>query len=319
MITREELYQMMWSRPQREIARQLGISDVYLGRVCKALDVPRPRQGWWITKSVKRAPPPPLPAAQPGHPSSWSKGGGENGPIKLFYVSPPARSKACGMHPLAVYAIKFFGGPSPESDEAIVTTRAHMAADLTICRLAVDAAIHAFNILSMALEERGHAVSIERWQSYIRPSIDFRDPSSAQLEDMAVPRWTPRWPTIAKIGSIPLGLAIVEIREKKLMQYSGEGRYIPVATKRRAPKPSAGITWREGRWMPSGRLKLVAYSPSPRFPWKAEWTLADPEDVAATSALVKRLEDAAARLEVRRNEQRIEVAGPPRLRDGEFP
>ncbi|WP_426125888.1 hypothetical protein [Pararhizobium sp. PWRC1-1] len=301
MITREELYHMVWTRPARDVARRLGISDVYLVNVCKALNVPKPPRGWWSSNDVGRTRPA-LPATQRGRPVSWSKGGVATSPIKHFYASPSAGPMVRGMHPLAVCAIEYFRGVDAKGDGAILAPRAHRAADLTISQGVIDAAIEAFNTLSIALEDRSHIVSIERWQNYIRPSIDFRDPSSAKREDKLLPNWTPRWPTIAKINGTALGLAIVEIREIREMEYAGDGRYIPVSTKRRAPRPSAGITWRERRWMPSGRLKLVAYSPFHRFPWKAEWALADPDDVATMSALVHRLEDAAARLQIRRNE-----------------
>ena len=34
-ITREELYELVWSMPMTRASKQLGVSDVMLGRVCR--------------------------------------------------------------------------------------------------------------------------------------------------------------------------------------------------------------------------------------------------------------------------------------------
>lgn len=46
-LTREELFLRVWARPSQEVARELGISDVALGKRCKKLQVPKPPPGYW--------------------------------------------------------------------------------------------------------------------------------------------------------------------------------------------------------------------------------------------------------------------------------
>ena len=46
-ITREELYELVWSMPMTRASKQLGVSDVMLGRVCRERRVPRPPRGYW--------------------------------------------------------------------------------------------------------------------------------------------------------------------------------------------------------------------------------------------------------------------------------
>ena len=46
-LTRRELYDLIWSKPLRDIAADLGISDVGLAKVCERHRVPRPEQGYW--------------------------------------------------------------------------------------------------------------------------------------------------------------------------------------------------------------------------------------------------------------------------------
>ncbi|RLA40924.1 MAG: hypothetical protein DRR42_25245, partial [Gammaproteobacteria bacterium] len=54
-LTREELFLLVWERPSLEVARELGISDVALGKRCKKLQVPKPPPGYWAkVKAGKR-------------------------------------------------------------------------------------------------------------------------------------------------------------------------------------------------------------------------------------------------------------------------
>lgn len=70
-LTREQIYAAVWSEPMRDAAKQFGISDVALGKICEKLAVPRPRQGFWLRKSVGQEPAKkPLPAPAPGTPTT---------------------------------------------------------------------------------------------------------------------------------------------------------------------------------------------------------------------------------------------------------
>ena len=45
--TRTEIYEMLWVEPATKVAQLLGISDVGLGKWCKAYGVPKPKLGYW--------------------------------------------------------------------------------------------------------------------------------------------------------------------------------------------------------------------------------------------------------------------------------
>lgn len=61
-ITREELYNLIWSKTKVEVAKDLGISDVAVTKIARKLAVPLPPRGYWITK--RKRPRPPLPATK---------------------------------------------------------------------------------------------------------------------------------------------------------------------------------------------------------------------------------------------------------------
>jgi hypothetical protein len=63
-LTREELYEKVWSAPTTQVAAELGISDVALAKRCKKLNVPKPSPGYWAKVAAGQKPKKiPLPSA----------------------------------------------------------------------------------------------------------------------------------------------------------------------------------------------------------------------------------------------------------------
>lgn len=63
LVSREHLYEMVWSVPTKVIARDFMISDVGLAKICKRLGVPKPPRGYWAKIAAGRKQSrPPLPA-----------------------------------------------------------------------------------------------------------------------------------------------------------------------------------------------------------------------------------------------------------------
>ncbi|MET0047715.1 MAG: hypothetical protein ABW066_08025 [Sedimenticola sp.] len=60
---RQRIFTMVWERPATDVAKELGISDVALGKMCRQLQVPKPPRGYWAKiESGKKLRRPPLPA-----------------------------------------------------------------------------------------------------------------------------------------------------------------------------------------------------------------------------------------------------------------
>ena len=47
VLTRQDLYDKVWLKPVSELAKELQISDVAIGKICKKLNVPKPPVGYW--------------------------------------------------------------------------------------------------------------------------------------------------------------------------------------------------------------------------------------------------------------------------------
>jgi hypothetical protein len=70
VVTREELYRLVWSKPITELAKEFGMSDVGLAKVCKKLNVPKPYRGYWqLVDAGRKVTIPPLPPSRKGDPT----------------------------------------------------------------------------------------------------------------------------------------------------------------------------------------------------------------------------------------------------------
>lgn len=283
-ITRDALYALVWSASGQEVSLQLGISDVYLGFVCKALDVPRPSRGYWRSHETGNAGPvPELPAAGPGTRQSWKKGDAigfarRRKPKKLKLSAPqkerpaPEPRKKDGPHELVRRAEDDFRTAQIGSDGFYLKPRRKLLVDIATSAAGLDSCLRFASLLFNTLEEAGHPVGIaDGSEILIRVDIDNYDeavqPDPAR-PDSPLP-WTPLRPTVVDIGGVQLGLSLVEISEKQYLAYAGDGDFVPVAQFNRAE--FVGYTWKTYRRRPSGRLKLTAYSPFHDVPWRYQW------------------------------------------------
>jgi hypothetical protein len=68
--TREEFYELVWSKPLTHLAKDFRLSDVALHKICRKHSIPNPPLGWWAKHAaghkVKRTPLPKLPSGVSG-------------------------------------------------------------------------------------------------------------------------------------------------------------------------------------------------------------------------------------------------------------
>jgi hypothetical protein len=51
-LSRQELYDLVWSEPMRSLASRFGISDVALKKTCTKAHIPTPERGYWARKEA---------------------------------------------------------------------------------------------------------------------------------------------------------------------------------------------------------------------------------------------------------------------------
>lgn len=65
-LSREDLYELAWSKPITQLAADFGISDVALAKRCRRLGIPLPGRGYWARMDAGQAPyRPKLPKREP--------------------------------------------------------------------------------------------------------------------------------------------------------------------------------------------------------------------------------------------------------------
>jgi len=295
MLTREELYSLVWSVPGGTAAKRLGVSGSYLGRVCRALDVPRPPRGWWRkVETGDKTAPPLLPVVKPGFPQQWEKARTATAPIRPYYrgsvASPPEQGS--NLHPLIQLASAFYAGAST-SDGIYLSPRRSAAIDLTCTAETLKDALALADALFKRLESCGHVVAIAPGHGLTRPAIENWVKPIRYTRRIPLTLSKPKAPTIAIILGIPIGLAVMEISEEAEMRYLGHGEFERASK----VKKVAGITWTEWQRVPIGRLMLVAYSPHFPCPWQRVWAMKRRKSLARTAeAIVAELESLAPTL-----------------------
>jgi hypothetical protein len=55
-LSREDLYELAWSKPMSELAKDFAISDVALAKRCKKLGIPVPGRGYWARLDAGQTP-----------------------------------------------------------------------------------------------------------------------------------------------------------------------------------------------------------------------------------------------------------------------
>lgn len=55
-FTRQELYELVWSKPVSDVAKEIGLSDVAVAKRCRQVQVPVPPRGFWARVAAGQTP-----------------------------------------------------------------------------------------------------------------------------------------------------------------------------------------------------------------------------------------------------------------------
>ena len=106
--SRQELLDIIWSKPTREVAEDIGVSTAAISTHCKDNDIPAPPRGHWLRAQGKRVKKPSLPPRGIGK-RDTIRVGGSNG----YYYSYP---EPAGLMTMEI-------GPAPSFQPSIETVR----------------------------------------------------------------------------------------------------------------------------------------------------------------------------------------------------
>lgn len=279
-VTREELYELVWAEPMTKVAAKFGVSGSYLTRVCEALNVPRPKQGYWAKleygKATKQLE---LPPRRPSDPRSWTKG----------EALPPTRSATPSMtrvsqkssqrrsrseHPLLVDARELFERTRNIDEGELLRPYKRMLPAILVSAAGLQRALEFANALYRGIEAGGHVVRYSRSDDniqYFEIDPDEVPKKRERWQERYPALWRPDRATIAEIDEVLIGLVIVEMLRPTAMRYV-DGKYV-IDTPARSREVALGHrhSWTTERDLPCGRFRLIAYAAYPGAGWTKTW------------------------------------------------
>lgn len=327
MVTREELYALVWAEPMIKVAESYGVSGSYMARVCGYLKVPRPERGYWAKLEFgKPVSQPPLPEILPGDPTAWSSEQGLNlAPppprprAPRLARSQPANVAVRGVNALVASGRSHYAHVRPGDEGRYLRPFKRLMLDVTASKSGLDGALRFASDLYNALETAGHRVVIApHGAQFRRESLSHQEVPTERRDYEYSSLWWPERPTVVYVDSIAVGISIIEMTEEVLMRYV-RGQYVRDADYKQPKSPRyQDHTWTTTKQLPSGRLRVQLYAPYRNVTWKQEFSETPKSSLTddipaivraieeAAIAMVGRLEDAARREEEWRRQMREE-------------
>jgi hypothetical protein len=161
-LTRAELYEKVWATPVRTLAKEFGMSDVGLAKICRKHDIPVPPLGYWRkTETGHKAVPPPLPPTKNGPDTLDIYVRERLTPELARLAAEPAPEIAIPpelSHALVVRTEKLLA-QGKETDKKLIVPKNGVLPHLLVSREQMPRALRIMNALFLALEERGQSAS----------------------------------------------------------------------------------------------------------------------------------------------------------------
>nr|WP_320190109.1 hypothetical protein [uncultured Desulfobacter sp.] len=175
-FTRKELYDQVWSTPMIKLAKQYGLSDRGLAKICKKHNIPCPPRGYWAKlqagQKVKKIP---LPKSESNDVIRL-----EDSPVKKpekriaedfieknEIESIPVKKTLKGAHPLIRQTSDYFKTVSKKADEMLEPPKDKYL-DITVSPGALRRGLLIMDAVIRVLESKGFPVVIENSRTQVR-------------------------------------------------------------------------------------------------------------------------------------------------------
>jgi hypothetical protein len=253
-----------------------------------------------------------LPEALPGDQLFWSQEGDPPAPrvcavtVTSAPAQPRTRRLVTGIHGLIQGAKQHYERGYKVEEGQLLRPYKRQLVDVTASATGLDKALAFANDLFNAMESNGHRVCFAPSnEPFHRPHIDehekIRKPKRQEYSYNGSTLWRPSGPTVVYVGTIPFGLAVIEMTEEVLMRYVN-GKYLR-ESEYKQPKTSRGYadhTWTTTKNIPCDRLRLVVYSPQRDVSWSLPFQ--ETMDRTLTQDIAKIVKSIEDSIEVMRKE-----------------
>jgi hypothetical protein len=205
VFTREEFYELVWSKPMTHLAKEFAMSDVALHKICRKHDIPNPPLGWWAKKAagqkVKRKP---LPKAQKGTAEKVVISGGHLGPEPDVVASAREQARVLAsahvddhavVHPIVERTIARLRKMKPSAQGLVVIRESALIAcevapqsidrlHLILGRITAAAAVQGFKLIAgehaAAFDREGETLHFSLKEAVKRVKHELTDKEQAE-------------------------------------------------------------------------------------------------------------------------------------------
>ncbi|MFK3780951.1 hypothetical protein [Agrobacterium sp. NPDC089420] len=292
-LTRSELFRKVCELPLSKLGPELETTGTALAAICKQYQIPYPGSGYWTRKSLGLAPD--LPILPEGPDDTIEIATRVVTPRKprapRSEAAPSTKIKSGPKHRRSEHHSLLFG-----VEEHFRKTRAadkgeflrpwkRLLPDIISSQEMLPQALTIANKLYLAFSEVGVNVQIAAAaENLSRIQIEERE---VELKDRKYGRysfgtiWAPDRPTVVFIDNVPIGLTVTEMTERVTMRYVN-GDYYREDSKLVRSLKSWQLThsWTTEQDLPSGRFRIVAYSPKRGVDWTHQWQDSESEEVS---------------------------------------
>jgi hypothetical protein len=247
-VSREELYRQVWAEPISKLAGTYNVSGSCLARICRELNIPTPGRGYWAQlKAEKNPAQADLPPLRVGDPARWIRSVTSSLYTDVLPVPPeahseiPPRRRSRPPHEFLIDAKEIFPKAKTSYSSVFLAPRHQKLVDLVTSREHLDDSLALAQKLFSRLEDYGYRVLLANGESTFRkPQIETKEnPETTKNTDYVYNPWRPGPSTVTYLGTVAIGLAIVEMTE--LAKTNGYHSYMKTVA--------------------SGRYRIYAYSP----------------------------------------------------------
>ncbi|MBB6488915.1 hypothetical protein [Rhizobium lusitanum] len=283
-LKRSDLYNRVCEAPLSRLAPEFGLTGTALAEICRQHEIPYPGSGYWTRKSLGIAAE--LPALPDGidaiieitpvTPKPREKEVRATERDTRLKARPAAKTRRHEHHPLLVGAEEHLRNSRTAKDGEFLRPYKRILPDVISSEASLSRALSIANHLYLALDRLGYRVHIapageDHHRMHIKEQeIERKDRKYGRYHTGSI--WGPDRPTIVYIDTVPVGLALTEMTERVTMRYLN-GEYHREDSKLVRSMKSWQLThsWTTEQDMPSGRFRIVAYSPKRGVDWTLTW------------------------------------------------
>jgi hypothetical protein len=182
-ISRQDLYEQVWSQPITKLAEKDGLSYMGLRNKCKKLDIPLPPIGYWVKKQFGKASPrPPLPSFEGASDVTFEIGNRKDRLIeKEKFSEAQERIAFEKLNDNQVHVLDRLTSPHlliRQAGDILRSSKLYFAdhdllnpggetcLDIRVSKASLGRALRIMNALIIALEKRGFKVSVTAKEPY---------------------------------------------------------------------------------------------------------------------------------------------------------